>query len=122
MKITKKTLITLAVVIVVVLIVFAVVSLGDHQKSIFPETITADSECPVVGCTSDEGCHAGDDPPELKEGQTMRCPKVGCTSTECHAMDRITSHDAQPESVSLYLWIVGIPAFIILILLITKRK
>lgn len=112
----------LAVIVLTVILSVAVyaafAAIGSPSVAL-PERVSADSQCPVAGCTS-ASCHGADPAPELAPGETMICPKVvGCEAVDCHGAERLTSHYNEPKTSSLNVWILGTSIFTIAMIAVT---
>jgi hypothetical protein len=105
---TKKLIATFIVFAIVGAVVFGAGAIASPDVVALPGAITADSTCPVAGCTQTDGaCHAAAVYPTPDGTTLMVCPHIsGCTSTECHAFDRI-SEAGHPSDASLNLWIIA---------------
>jgi hypothetical protein len=88
-----------------------------------PQRITAQTACPVAGCTQPDGsCHAAAAPPSPDGSFEMVCPRItGCSDIECHAWNRIDSTSSKPNDVSLNLWII-VPVVLAVGLVLLVRK
>jgi hypothetical protein len=118
----RKGIIVIAIFVLVSAAVFGTAALAAPAQVTLPQVITADTRCPVAGCTQKEGCHAAGPAPAIDGSFEMTCPKVtGCTDVNCHAYDRLTSHYNKPSDASLNLWIVAPVLFVVGLVLIVKK-
>lgn len=115
----KKTVLTVVVLLLLAVPVFAVGTIADSDVSL-PEKITAESACPATGCASGE-CHGFDNVPQPDGVHEMICPEASCASVECHAWDSLMDRYHQASDASLNLWIV-MPVVLVIALVLVMRK
>jgi hypothetical protein len=119
----KRAFITVFVFVLVGAVAFGAAALAAPAQVALPQVITADTPCPVAGCTQPDGlCHAAAVPPEADGSFEMLCPRAaGCTDTTCHAQERLTGHYNRPSDMSMNLWILA-PVVLIVGLVLLVRK
>lgn len=115
----KKTVLTVVVLLLLAVPVFAVGTIADSSVSL-PERITAESACPATGCASGE-CHGFDNVPQPDGVHEMTCPETSCSSVECHAWDSLMNRYHQASDASLNLWIV-MPVVLVIAIVLVVRK
>jgi hypothetical protein len=115
------------VITLIVFLLFGAAVLGagfavSPEAVALPGPITAESTCPVAGCTQPDGsCHADVAYPVPDGTFVMACPHIkGCTGTECHAFDRI-EQAGHPSDASLNLWIIA-PTLVVVGLVAFLRR
>ena len=115
----KKFLLCLAAFLVAGVAVYGIsYALGKDEGVSMPQTITADSPCPVVYCASGE-CHGFGDVPEPDGVHEMTCPEAGCADAECHAWDTLQGRYKQASDASMNIWILAPVALVVgLVLLV----
>ncbi len=118
----KVAIVATAVILVVAFATFGLAKASNGDEVQAPAPVTAESRCPVAGCTAEE-CHGPNEPPDLEDGQLMYCPRVpSCSSTTCHEADKLTSHYRQANDLSLNLWIVGLGVVTVVAVALAKKK
>ena len=116
----KKVIITLAAFAVIAVCAFSAVGMTDSSVSL-PRQLTAETTCPVAGCTLDGACHDYSNVPAPDGVREMSCPEATCSSTDCHAWDSLVGRYHQASDASLNLWIM-LPAAIVAAFIVVARK
>ena len=115
----KKTVLTVVVLLLLAVPVFAVGAIADPSVSL-PERVKAESACPATRCASGE-CHGFDNVPQPDGVHEMICPEASCSSTDCHAWDSLMDRYHQASDASLNIWIV-MPVVLVIALVLVMRK
>lgn len=115
----KKTVLTVVVLLLLAVPVFAVGAIADPSVSL-PKRVTAESACPATRCASGE-CHGFDNVPQPDGVHEMICPEASCSSTDCHAWDSLMDRYHQASDASLNIWIV-MPVVLVIALVLVMRK
>jgi hypothetical protein len=120
----RKLILTAAVFVVIGVLTFMAGWASDSQSVALPATITANTPCPVAGCTQpDKGCHAATAYPVPDGSFEMQCPRAkGCADIQCHAWDRIDATRDKPSDASLNLWILVPVLFTVGLVLIVQKS
>jgi hypothetical protein len=108
---------------VVAALVFAAGAATKPSAVALPQTITAETLCPVAGCAQTDGaCHAAAPAPEPDGNFAMLCPvREGCADTQCHAWERIDSMRTKPLDASMNLWILMPVIFTVTLVVVVMR-
>ncbi|MDR1014915.1 MAG: hypothetical protein LBL86_08085 [Coriobacteriales bacterium] len=119
----KKLLVTFVLFVLLGILTFLAGWASDKETVALPQTIRAETPCPVAGCTQpDASCHAAGPAPVPNGTLTMECPRVkGCSETDCHAWSRIETTRSKPSDASMNLWILA-PVVLVLVLVAMVRK
>jgi len=119
----KKLLLTFVAFAFVGVLAFGAAWAASPQSVALPQAISADTPCPVAGCTQpDGGCHAASPAPEPDGTFLMVCPRIdGCSDAKCHAWERIDSLRSKPSDAAMNLWIIAPVVFVLALVLIVKK-